>query len=88
MKSYVILGNNKDTPGLVNHLRGKDNGMITIVDEEQKYSVAKRDDLLYVNGTIDLDIKDMGVPVVYYHYIDPMDRRGTRKWISSLKSEL
>lgn len=87
MKAYIVLGNNKDTQELVNHLRGKDNGTITIVDEELENILYRQGDLTYVNGTYVDSVKDMGLPFVYYHYIQPMHRKDRRKWRRSLSSE-
>jgi len=84
VKAYVILGNNKDTEGLVDHLRGKDNGTITIVDEELESVLYREGDLTYVNGTYVESVQDMNLPFVYYHYIQPMHRRDGRKWRRSL----
>lgn len=80
--SYVILGNNKDTQELVDHLRVKDNGTITIVDEDLESALRrdKENDLTYVNGTYVDSVKDMDLPFVFYHHVKPMHRKDGRKW--------
>lgn len=87
MRAYVILGDNKDTQELVDHLRSKDSGTITIVDEDVQHGLSRRGDLTYVDGAYVDAVKDLGYPVVYYHYIQPMYRKDARKWRSSLSSE-
>ena len=62
MKAYIILGNNKDTQGLIEHLRKRENGTITIVDEELENGLSRRGDLTYVNGTYVDSVKDMNLP--------------------------
>ena len=86
MKAFIILGNNKDTQELIDNLRKRDSGTITIVDEELEYGLSRRGDLTYVNGTYVDSVKDMGLPFVYYHHIPPMHRRDGRKWRRSLSS--
>jgi len=86
LKVYIILGNNNDTQGLIDHLIERDSGTITIVDEELEYSLSRKGDLTYVNGNYVDNVKDMGLPFVYYHYIEPMHRKNGRKWRRSLSS--
>ena len=87
MKAYIILENNKDTQGLINHLSEKDDGTITVVDECLENVLSKRGEATYVNGTYVDSVKDMDLPFVYYHYIEPIHRRDARKWRRSLSSE-
>ena len=87
MRSYIILGNNKDTQELVDHLKKKDSGTITIVDEELDYGLSRKGDLTYVDGTYVDAVKDMGLSFVYYHYIPPMYRKDARKWRASKSIE-
>ncbi|HJF32293.1 MAG TPA: hypothetical protein K8V56_11045 [Sporosarcina psychrophila] len=87
MKAYIILENNKDTQGLINHLSEKDDGTITVVDEYLENVLSKRGEATYVNGTYVDSVKDMDLPFVYYHYIEPIHRRDARKWRRSLSSE-
>ena len=87
MKAYIILENNKDTQGLINHLSEKDDGTITVVDENLENVLSKRGEATYVNGTYVDSVKDMDLPFVYYHYIEPIHRRDARKWRRSLSSE-
>ncbi len=84
MKAYIILGDNKDTQGLIDHLRGRDNGSITIVDEGLENMLSRKGDLTYVNATYVDSVKDIDLPFVYYHYIQPMHRKDRRKWRRSL----
>ncbi|MFJ7934438.1 hypothetical protein [Sporosarcina sp. NPDC096371] len=86
MKAYTILGDNKDTPALIEHLRGKDNGTITVVDECVKGLFAKGD-ITYVDPTYVESVKGSGLPVVFYHYIQPVHRRDGRKWRASKSSD-
>ncbi|MEK5039872.1 hypothetical protein [Sporosarcina sp. FSL K6-3457] len=80
VRAYIILGNNPDTEELVKHLRGRDNGTITIVDEEYEGILRREGDLTYVNRTYVDSVKDMNLPFVYYHYIQPAHRKDGRKW--------
>ncbi|WP_188006734.1 hypothetical protein GGGNBK_05425 [Sporosarcina sp. ANT_H38] len=50
MKAYIILENNKDTQGLIDHLSRKDNGTITIVDENLENALSRKGEITYVNG--------------------------------------
>lgn len=86
MKAFIILGNNKDTEGLIEHLRNRDSGTITIVDEERGNGLSRIGDLTYVNWTYVESVKDMDLPFVYYHHIPLMHRRDGRKWRRSLSS--
>ncbi|NYF23661.1 hypothetical protein [Sporosarcina sp. JAI121] len=87
MKAYVILGDNKDTQGLIDQLRARDNGTITVVDEDFNMVLSRKGDVTYVNGSYVDNVKDLKLPFVYYHYIQPMHRRDGRKWRRSLSSE-
>ena len=86
VRAYIILGNNKDTEGLVKHLRGRDDGTITIVDEELEGILYRKGDLTYVDETYLHSVKDMGFPFVYYHYVQPIYRKNGRKWRRSMSS--
>lgn len=85
-RAFIILGNNKDTQELIDNLRKRDSGTITIVDEELGNGLSRRGDLTYVNWTYIESVKDMNLPFVYYHYIPPTHRRDGRKWRRSLSS--
>lgn len=85
-RAFIILGNNKDTQELIDNLRKRDSGTITIVDEELGNGLSRRGDLTYVNWTYVESVKDMDLPFVYYHHIPPMHRRDGRKWRRSLSS--
>lgn len=80
LRSYVILGNNPDTQELIDHLRRKDNGTITIVDEKFQGILYRKGDLTYVNSTYVDSVKDLNLHFVYYHYIQPECRKDGRKW--------
>lgn len=86
MKAYIIFGNNKDTQELIDHLRGKNTGSITIVDEDHEATLSKKGDITYVKEAYVDSVKDMDLPFVYYHHIPPMHRRDARKWRRSLSS--
>ena len=86
MRAFIILGNNKDTQELIDHLRKRDSGTITIVDEALEDGLSRRGDLTYVNWTYVESVKDMDLPFVYYHHIPPIQRRDGRKWRRSLSS--
>ena len=80
------MSNNKDTQELIDNLRKRDSGTITIVDEDQKYGLSRKGDLTYVNSTYVESVKDMDLPFVYYHHIPIIQRRDGRKWRRSLSS--
>ena len=86
LRAYIILGNNKDTQELVDHLKGKKNGMITIVDEDLEYALYNDSEngIIYVDGTYLDSVKDTPLPLVYYHHIKPMHRKDGRKWRQGL----
>ena len=84
LRAYAVLENNKDTQELVDHLRGKDNGTITIVDEDFRSGLRRKDDIIYVGRDYVRSVQDMNLPFVYFHYIKPMHRRDGRKWRQSL----
>jgi len=85
-RAFIILGNNKDTQELIDNLRKRDSGTITIVDEALEYGLSRRGDLTYVNWTYVESVKDMDLPFVYYHHIPTVQRRDGRKWRRSLSS--
>lgn len=86
VRAYIILENNKDTQELVGHLRGKDDGTITIVDEDFGSGLRRKDGLTYVGKDYVKSVQDMDLPFVYYHHIKPVHRRNLRKWRRSLSS--
>ncbi|KXH86082.1 hypothetical protein [Sporosarcina sp. HYO08] len=86
-KCYIILGNNQDTDQLVEHLRGRDDGTITIIDKEMK-GLRRSGDLVYAGEDYVESIQDMNLPFVYYHYILPQYRRDGRKWKRELLADV
>ncbi|WP_318617304.1 hypothetical protein [Sporosarcina sp. YIM B06819] len=80
MKFYIILGNNKDTQSLIDHLREKDDGPITIIDEDMRSGLSQRGGLTYAATDFVEAVKDMDINHVYYHYIQPMHRKDGRAW--------
>jgi len=85
-RAFIILGDNKDTQELIDNLRKRDSGTITIVDEALEDGLTRKGDLTYVNWTYVESVKDMDLPFVYYHHIPPTHRRDGRKWRRSLSS--
>ncbi len=86
MKAYIIMEENKDTQELIDHLRARDDGTITIVDEVLEYSLTRKGDLTYVKPSYVDSVKDMNLRFVYYHYIQPIHRRDGQKWKRSFSS--
>jgi hypothetical protein len=87
MKIYIIFGNNKDTEELIEHLRGKDNGMIVVIDQDLKGKLTKFKDIIYVDENYVDSVQNMNTPLVYYHHIPIMHRKDIRKWRRSLSRE-
>ena len=86
MRAYIILENNKDMQELVDHPRGKEDGTITIVDEDFGSGLRRKEGLTYVGKDYVKSVQDMDLPFVYYHYIKPVHRRNVRKWRRSLSN--
>lgn len=77
---YVVFGNNKDTEGLINHLSGKDDGVITVIDNDLEFSLIRKDDITYMREHLLDSIEDLAFNYVFYYYIDPANRIDRQKW--------
>lgn len=80
MKMFIIWDINEDTIVLIDELREKEAGMITIIEKDRQNGLTKRGDLTYASKDYVESIKDLGFQIIHYHYIPPLQQTDHQKW--------
>lgn len=80
MKQYIIWGNYPETAILLAKIREKDDGVITVIDQNMKAGVSIKGDVVYTAADYTEITKFYRFPQIHYKYIPPEERTDNETW--------